>query len=343
MRKFLLIGPSGVGKSYCVMNLRSEYVSLDLDQGINTRNTHDPSKLVKLISGHKAQIVAVSVIKSLLEYLLNIKNNTKQKLNGYYFIYLMSNNPIKHKSRLLKMPTVGKKRSIIQIQNALNSVKYIDEICANLADSIINVDELKAEEVVEVIIKLMKINESMDNTKLQFLTREEYNSTAKSIGGPHWASAGSRWVYHILAVKWAKELMLSSNQDVLELGTMGVTIVKNSDTVDYDPSKNNQQWCTVDSKPTFVHDARSMPWPFQDKSYELFVALRVFHHLKPTQKECFLEAKRISKAMIMIVPSKNVHPRGIDKQELISWNAGVKPEKEHNYEGVLGSCFLWKW
>jgi hypothetical protein len=146
-----------------------------------------------------------------------------------------------------------------------------------------------------------------------------------------------------LAVSWAKEQNLISPDAVLEQGPMGVTIVSGSKTMDYDAASNNVDWLIPGYQPTYVYDARRLPWPFKDKEFELLVSLRVLQHLVPKQRECFLEAKRVSRAMILVIPTKSVHPRGIDREQLVEWNSGVEPTKEHHYPGQLGSAYLFKW
>jgi len=87
---------------------------------------------------------------------------------------------------------------------------------------------------------------------------------------------------------------------------------------------------------------RSRPWPIADKQYRLFIALRVFHPLKPTQEGCFIEAKRISDAMVIVVPSRSVHARGIDREEFVAWSDGVEPDETIEFEGDAGCLYFWK-
>jgi hypothetical protein len=123
---------------------------------------------------------------------------------------------------------------------------------------------------------------------------------------------------------------------------MGVSLVKGSHTLDYDASKNNKDW-VIPEPPTYVHDARVLPWPIKDGTYELAVALRVFHHLRPFQRQCFAEAKRIADALIIVVPDKSIHPAGIDRTDLVEWNDGHEPCREQRFSGELGTGYLFKW
>lgn len=177
-------------------------------------------------------------------------------------------------------------------------------------------------------------------SELKLLSRGDYDQIARSIGGVHWATAGSRWPYHQQAVQWVRKLHLPSPRRVLEMGTMGVSVVHGSDTIDYDPTVNNTDWNVPGIKHTYLHDARVCPWPIERGQYDLFIALRVFHHLRPFQEECFREARRIASALILVVPSRTLHPRGIDEQQLIDWNGGIPPSDKHTFDGDAGTGYL---
>jgi predicted Ser/Thr protein kinase len=54
--------------------------------------------------------------------------------------------------------------------------------------------------------------------------------------------------------------------------------------------------------PTYNHDLRIIPWPIKDKQYNIFIALRVFHHMIDKAEECFNEMCRISDFIILVLP-----------------------------------------
>lgn len=391
-KKILLLGPSGVGKSRCIKNLKDVCWAEDMDRMINTTRSYDQDELNELyekIKCRPSDVVSVSVLRPFL--LLLSAERKKSSWNDYFssVVHLKLSDKDAHADRLGRPTTEGKIRPEAHVQAVLSKVDEINRICADIADVTIDVDRLGEDEVADTVarhcLQIMKSErtpgsgqrverahgrgpraakistagtifnryfwmpgrsqnrkESSKNM-VQFISKEEYEAETKAIGGKHWVSAGSRWAYHELAASWAKELNLSSGDNVLEMGPMGVTIVKNSRTMDYDASKNNVDWLVEGYQPTYLFDARRAPWPFDNKEFELIVSLRVFHHLTPRQRESFREARRVAAAMILVVPSKSVHPRGIDRSQLIEWNDGVAPAKERQFPGQLGDCYLFRW
>jgi hypothetical protein len=123
------------------------------------------------------------------------------------------------------------------------------------------------------------------------------------------------------------------------MGTMGITLVSGSDTIDY-----MEAWNYQGKSPTYVHDARVLPWPIQDKQYAVFVALRVFQHLAPKQAECVREAMRIAKRVIIVVPRTYTHrtmanSRGISYAEFVQINHGLHPNRY--LSTALGDLYYW--
>lgn len=134
----------------------------------------------------------------------------------------------------------------------------------------------------------------------------------------HWDD--SRWSYHAFASLVAQIIEPSR---VLELGTMGVKICSHSDEMDFPVAK----FWPVDN-PKYLHNAKLTPWPIEDKSYDLFIALRVFHHLAPDQEKCFKEMKRVAKNIILTLPIEYGHTsasRVVGIDDFIYYNDGLPP------------------
>lgn len=82
-----------------------------------------------------------------------------------------------------------------------------------------------------------------------------------------------------------------------------------------------------------IHDATVAPWPFADKSYDLFVALQVFEHLGDRQPEAFREVRRIARNAVVSLPidwvmadPANCHHR-LSNERALSWFAPVVPTR----------------
>lgn len=147
--------------------------------------------------------------------------------------------------------------------------------------------------------------------KNKLLSKEKYfNLIDKYFKKNYWKNHENRWQYHEIAINIVKKIKPKS---VLEAGVRGVKIFESSDTID------------VESKatPTYLHDLSVIPYPI-NKRYDIFIALRVFHHVKGDLTNCFDEIKKITNHIIIAVPAGEV--KGIQKG--ISWNAFTldKPE-----------------
>ncbi|MBX2931821.1 MAG: hypothetical protein KF781_07750 [Chitinophagaceae bacterium] len=177
--------------------------------------------------------------------------------------------------------------------------------------------------------------------EIKLLTFEDYFAKVKELEGGHWTldTIKLRWTYHYRVVELIKALQLKDASKVLEMGTMGVQCVKNGHTIDY-----AERWNFPGKQPDYLHDARKLPWPIEDKKYDLFIALRVYQHLVPVQKECVQEAMRIAKKVIIITPNyydNNVLPdsRGITYTNFVEFLNGIHPNLYIPTE--LGDLYYW--
>jgi len=167
---------------------------------------------------------------------------------------------------------------------------------------------------------------------MRYLTFEKFEANASL--DPAWKSYRARWGYHELAIEMLKELNLTKPSSVLEIGCFGAQIVPQSHTMELPGSP----WQIGGYKPRTLHDARLFPWPFKDNRFEVVVALRVWHHLAPTQKQAFLEAKRIGKYVLIACPEQEVVGESILREEFAEWNGGP-PLKQVDL-GAWGMVYL---
>lgn len=177
--------------------------------------------------------------------------------------------------------------------------------------------------------------------KSEYLTFEEYKVRTAEMQGDHWKPhlVGARWDYHLRTINLIKALDLPDASKILEMGTMGVKCVKNSRTIDF-----AEKWDFPGKEPDYLHDARQIPWPIADKEYDLFVALRVFQHLTPKQQQCFDEAVRISKKIILVVDEEYNIPafpesKGISYSDFVKYLNGVHPNIFT--PTLMGNLYYW--
>lgn len=128
-----------------------------------------------------------------------------------------------------------------------------------------------------------------------------------------------RWPYLKEVIDILKNEQFNS---CLELGAKESSIVKGSDKMDiveYEGLK-------------YLHDAKKVPWPIENKQYDVVIALQVFEHLRDKQKEAFIEIIRCSKMAILSFPYKWNVPddpmhHNIDEETIKTWTLRVEPVK----------------
>jgi hypothetical protein len=204
---------------------------------------------------------------------------------------------------------------------------------------------IQKKKIVEKLLHILNINRShsimriINELKIERFISEYFIEKVINrleITGGNWASYEGRWHYHKHAIEIIEKTNINDSSKVLEMGTLGINLVLGSDTIDYD-----ERWNYPGQSPTYLHDARNLPWPINDKQYELFIALRVFQHLIPVQKECFMEALRIADNVLIVVPEYYLpEGEGITLQQFVEWNNGILPTIVQN---ILDDTNLYYW
>ena len=107
-----------------------------------------------------------------------------------------------------------------------------------------------------------------------------------------------RWSYTSAALTLAADLIKRRHlRTALELGAPLRPIIVGAHVMDVTARPE------LDPRvPITVHDATQEPWPFEDKAFDLFVALQVFEHLGDRQPEAFREVRRIARNAILSLP-----------------------------------------
>lgn len=177
--------------------------------------------------------------------------------------------------------------------------------------------------------------EQYEEQTAALLRENPLDSNGNVVG--YWKDAPGRWVYFEQIVSIIQNYS-SGPQTALELGTMGVSVFTDSDLMDYDKHVSYYR----DGRLKYTHDVRCIPWPVSTKKYDWFIASRVFHHLWPVQRECFEEALRVARNVILIVP-ETLPPGGgtvILPEQFRAWNNDIRPT-QITPAGRFGYIYAW--
>jgi len=139
----------------------------------------------------------------------------------------------------------------------------------------------------------------------------------------------ARRVYMSVAGRVARDLIRRKNlRTALELGPHLRPLIVGADVMDI---LHNDGLRAEGAR--VVHDATKTPWPFLDKSYDLFVALQVFEHLGTSQPDAFREVRRVARNAILSLPidwvmadPRNCH-HGLTEERVLEWFAPVVPTR----------------
>jgi len=167
-----------------------------------------------------------------------------------------------------------------------------------------------------------------DNMKL--MNYSDFEELLNSSRGNYYEG---RWAYFSEVINIIKE-----NEDinsVLELGPSFQTIVKNCDIM---VKPENDVWGRPEKfiAKQYEHDATIVPWPLEDKKYDLFIALQVWEHLEGKQREAFKEVMRTSRMAILSFPYMWDCPKDnanypehhmIDEKIISEWTLNIEPVK----------------
>ncbi|MBR5504359.1 MAG: hypothetical protein IKV87_07960 [Methanobrevibacter sp.] len=119
---------------------------------------------------------------------------------------------------------------------------------------------------------------------------------------------------------------------ILEIGPYKAPFVEGSDVIDI---RDFSEYFPIDINKVIIHDCKEIPYPIEDKEYDLIIACQCVEHLgiKGEQVEIFKEFARISKKAIVSLPYKWHRPFArdhhmIDERVFDDWQGEFK----HYYE-----------
>ena len=150
---------------------------------------------------------------------------------------------------------------------------------------------------------------------MRFVTLQDLET-----GSAYWRySAPNRWEYLSVAIAQLKAWNVKT---MLEIGTAGLPISPDSDTMDMDAAM----------KPKILHDVTVVPWPIKTKAYDVVLATQVWEHLGTSQAKAFGEVMRVARRAILSFPygwlCQDVVHRGIGDKKIGEWTLGVPPESK---------------
>ncbi len=157
-----------------------------------------------------------------------------------------------------------------------------------------------------------------------------------SIGEKYYDEA--RW--NIYYVEMIEELKKMENiGSVLEIGPYKAPFIEGCDVIDkVDLSKD----FPIHVNKVLVHDCRFVPYPIEDKKYDLVIASQVLEHLGfyGEQQKIFKEIARISKRAIIGLPYKWNRPLArdhhmIDETVFDAWQGEFKPVYERKSKWTI--------
>lgn len=163
-------------------------------------------------------------------------------------------------------------------------------------------------------------------TPIRVITESEFEAVAAA--APRNYYKGRR--RYISAAATAADDLIARHglQSALELGPHLRPLIVGADVMD-----RSQPEDLTDAGTVTVHNAIDAPWPFEDGSYDLFVALQVFEHIVGGQEIAFREVRRVAKHAVISLPidwvmkdPTNCHHM-ISNERALSWFAPVEPTR----------------
>jgi hypothetical protein len=158
---------------------------------------------------------------------------------------------------------------------------------------------------------------------MDYLTHEQFLERVEKSQSRYWREGASyRWKYMERAIFHMQRL---GAEKIIEAGASGMPLCHGSFLFDFPK-----------------YDLNITPYGFEDKSFDVFVALQVWEHLD-NQPQAFAEVMRISRAAVLSIPYMWTHGdarhRGIDDKKIAEWTLGEKPEIIE----TIGSRKLYVW
>lgn len=147
-----------------------------------------------------------------------------------------------------------------------------------------------------------------------------------------------RWKYYEEVIDVLKKMNPEDISNILEIGPYKTPIVEGSDVLDiFDFS----DYFPIKVKNIIKHDCSKVPFPIEDKNYDLIIACQTMEHfgIHDEQVIAFKEFSRIAKKAIISLPFKWFAPtlrnhHMIDERVIDSWTRPFA----YTYESIEGTA-----
>lgn len=154
---------------------------------------------------------------------------------------------------------------------------------------------------------------------MQLMTLEDFE-TVKNASPLAKRYFKGRWVY---MSRVAEIVRREKPQTILEIGATDRPIALGCDNMDLTDNKLFPL--------TYVHDATNIPWPVDDKQYDMVIAMQVFEHLEGKQRRVFQEIVRVSESAILTFPDRWHCPgdchHDITPEKIKDWTYNMEPRE----------------
>ena len=164
---------------------------------------------------------------------------------------------------------------------------------------------------------------SSTNSEKNFLTREMIINLEKSD-----VYYKGRWIYYKEVINIIK--LLKDIDNILEVGPYKSPMIEGTDVIDVTDKFINEYPLKMNK--FHMHDCMKIPYPIEDKKYDLIIACQVLEHLGiyGQQKQIFNEFERISDKVLVSLPYKWFSPNMrdhhmIDEKMIDYWANNRKP------------------
>ena len=200
-------------------------------------------------------------------------------------------------------------------------------------------------ELLDKHIKSKKRKEARQRNQTYCLTYEEF---MQLIQRKENMNHEFRWLRYMEVMKRIHQI---KPDKVLEMNPLLLTAARNSDILCESVHESIGVRSDLATK-VITHNPTQIPWPIEDKSYDLFICLQGFECLTNKQAEVFQEIKRISKHAMIGFPEQRYCPmysdlcperNAVDSETILKWAGNEQYAEGFSGAGDRNDRFVYLW